>query len=108
MCAEKNSPYTPWSYYTKRMQMWGGPVHGFGVRQLAAAFAQASLLAAHWGPYLKGASKLAPGESGSKLPHSKAPIAPFLRYDRAANGHSRFLAVRARKAIKPRMIVPKA
>jgi len=30
------------------------------------------------------------------------------RYDRAANGHSRFLAAKARKAIKPRMIVPKA
>jgi hypothetical protein len=40
------------------------------VRQLAAAFKQASLLAV---PHSCTDSKLAPTQSGSKLPHSKSP-----------------------------------
>jgi hypothetical protein len=45
----------------------------FGVRQLAAAFKQASLLAVpHSCTDSKRASKLARRQSGSKLPHSKS------------------------------------
>jgi len=44
------------------------------VRQLAAAFAQASLLAGIWDPN-EGARASSRRESGSKLPHSKA--SPF-------------------------------
>jgi len=58
------------------------------VRQLAAAFPPASLLAVLWASDLSAASKLAAEESGSKLPHSKAsqgcanlPIPPHkMRY----------------------------
>ena len=61
------------------MRCPGGRRTRFGVRQLAAAFLQASLLAGNRGARTRGASKLAPWESGSKLPHSKAPAAPIGR-----------------------------
>jgi len=52
----------------------------FGVRQLAAAFPQASLLAALLLELEVGASKLAASESGSLLPHSKAAAAGIYEY----------------------------
>jgi len=49
------------------------------VRQLAAAFAQASLLAVYWSAILRRASSQE--ESGSKLPHSRAPALIVLTAD---------------------------
>ncbi|HXJ94021.1 MAG TPA: hypothetical protein VMT20_14320 [Terriglobia bacterium] len=49
----------------------------FGVRQLAAALRQASLLAAPClCSFVPGPRASSLAESGSKLPHSKAPAAP--------------------------------
>ncbi len=57
-----------------------------GKRQQAAAlqsaccrFSSGQLAGRKWRPCRKGASKLAGAESGSKLPHSKAPAAAFLQ-----------------------------
>jgi hypothetical protein len=52
--------------------LWPPSGGSFGVRQLAAAFLQASLLAARIPELEVAASKLAANGSGSKLPHSKA------------------------------------
>jgi len=57
---------------------------GFGVRQLAAAFLQASLLTAMAPEVDPAASKLAASESGSKLPHSKAGSARDSNEDKGA------------------------
>jgi len=62
-------------------------MRSFGVRQLAAALARASLLAGNLGSVEVPASKLTGEESGSKLPHSKAG------YARPNSGSARRLRV---------------